>query len=128
MAFNVIFNNNLFVCILGIIDILSMEMLNYGTATEKQVKKTPLTEDHYPKYWTEAKNARVTLIDKLTNYCDDLANIVISSESLENIATVDIVKALSLVTLNQVQLYLTYRIICCIGDNDFELFYSALAT
>lgn len=82
-----------------------MELLNYGTVNDKQVKKTSLTEDQYPKYWTEAKKARVTLIDKLTDYCDDLADLVISSESLENIATDNIVKALTAVTNNQVQLY-----------------------
>lgn len=85
-----------------------MEMLSYGAANEKQVKRIPLTEDQYSKYWIEAKNARMALIDKLTDYCDDLADIVISSESLENVATVDIVKALSSVTRNQVQSFLLY--------------------
>ncbi|XP_018570990.1 ribosome-releasing factor 2, mitochondrial [Anoplophora glabripennis] len=85
----------------GIIDVLSMELLNYGAVNEKQVTKTPLTEDQCPKYWSEAKNARMILIDKLTDHCDELADTVISSESLENIATVDIVKALNAITYNQ---------------------------
>ncbi|KAJ8945751.1 hypothetical protein NQ318_012073 [Aromia moschata] len=85
----------------GIIDILSMEMLNFGKAKDKQVQRTRLTEDKFPKHWTEAALARSELIDKLTEHNDELANTVITSESLENIATDDIVRALNAVTHSQ---------------------------
>ncbi|KAJ8925928.1 hypothetical protein NQ315_009780 [Exocentrus adspersus] len=85
----------------GIIDVLSMELLNYGNDNDKRVEKTFLTEDKYPEYWTQANIARMTLIDKLTNHCDELANTVISLESLENVSSVDVVKALSRVTHSQ---------------------------
>lgn len=77
-----------------------MEMLNYDK--EKSINTTQLTEEKHPGYWQEAASMRCNLIDKLTSYDDELANIVINSESLDNIATIDIVNALKQVTKKHV--------------------------
>lgn len=77
-----------------------MELLNYDR--EKSITKTQLTEENYPVYWDKAASMRSDLIDKLSNHDDELANIVINSESLDNIATVDVVNALKQVTKKHV--------------------------
>lgn len=85
---------------LGIIDILTMELLNYDK--EKNISKLQLTEANYPKYWEKASSLRSEVIDKLTNHDDDLADLVIKSESLDSISTVDVVNTLRRVTNKQV--------------------------
>lgn len=62
----------------------------------------PLCETKDPQIWNDAKEARGFVIDKLTDFNDTLANIVINSDSLDNISTADIQKALRQVTLEQV--------------------------
>lgn len=83
-----------------------MEMLNYDK--EKSINTTHLTEEKHPEFWEKAASLRSDLIDKLTSHDDELANIVINSESLDNIATVDIVKALKHVTENHVCIKIYY--------------------
>lgn len=77
-----------------------MELLNYDK--EKSITKAQLTEEKHPEYWEKASSMRSELIDTLTSHNDDLANIVINSESLDNIATVDVVNAIQQVTKNHV--------------------------
>lgn len=79
-----------------------MELLKYDKA--KSINKIDLTEEKYPEYWDKAASMRSSLIDKLTSYDDELANTVINSESLDNISTVDIVKALKQVTEKHVSI------------------------
>nr|XP_023028395.1 ribosome-releasing factor 2, mitochondrial [Leptinotarsa decemlineata] len=86
----------------GIIDVLTMELLNYGSAKDKRVNKIPLTEKQHCKYWNDASLARSQLIEKLTDFDDELANQVISCESLDCISTPDLIKSLKSVTRNQV--------------------------
>lgn len=81
---------------------MTLELLNYGTSRDRLVNKTPLTEEKYPKYWNGAKNARAKLVDKLTEFDDELANNVIKLNSLDDIPTTDIIKALRNVTKKQV--------------------------
>lgn len=91
----------------GVIDLLSLEMLQYGVDEKKSVKQVQLTEKDNSKLWKEAKQGRLELIDKLTSYNDDLAEKVIASGSLDDIKSVDVIKALREVTLAQV----SFRII-----------------
>lgn len=77
-------------------------MLNYDK--EKSINTTQLTDEKHPEYWEKSVSLRSDLIDKLTSHDDELANIVINSESLDNIATVDIVKALKNVTEKHVRI------------------------
>lgn len=79
-----------------------MELLSYNK--ENSVIKTQLTEQQHSKYWEKASCLRSEIIDKLTSYDDELANLVIKSESLEKIATVDVVNALRRVTQKQVRI------------------------
>lgn len=65
-------------------------------------ERTSLTEKNDGETWEIAMTARTKLIDKISEYNDELANTVISENSLENIATSDIVKALKEVTAQQV--------------------------
>ncbi|XP_028137204.1 ribosome-releasing factor 2, mitochondrial [Diabrotica virgifera virgifera] len=85
----------------GIIDILTMELITYGTEDIKLLEKVQLTEKNFPKHFEEAKLARSKLVDKLCNYDDNLADQVLVSESLDNIPTTDIVKSLRTVTKSQ---------------------------
>ncbi|CAH1117493.1 unnamed protein product [Phaedon cochleariae] len=87
--------------LIGIIDVLTLELLKYGTVKEKLVTKIPLNEQNHPKYWNDAKLIRSQIIDKLTDYDDELANTVIESESLEEITTKDIVRSIRTVTLQK---------------------------
>lgn len=79
-----------------------MELLNYDTG--KSVTKTSLSQETHPEYWEKATSMRVELIDKLTGYDDELADLVIKSDSLENISTVDVVKSLQTVTKKHVRI------------------------
>ncbi|KAG5861264.1 hypothetical protein JTB14_013504 [Gonioctena quinquepunctata] len=94
-----VFENNKMV---GIVDVLTLELLSYGSPIDKLVNKIPLTEEKYPEFWNDAKQARSRVIDKLTDHDDELANLVISAESLDSIATTDIVKSLGSVIRSQV--------------------------
>ncbi|XP_057659734.1 ribosome-releasing factor 2, mitochondrial [Diorhabda carinulata] len=84
---------------IGIIDVLTMELITYGKLNDKFVKKTQLTEENI--YFEDAKLARSKLVDKLCNYDDKLADQVISIDSLDNVSTADIIKSLRTVTKNQ---------------------------
>ncbi|XP_049820193.1 ribosome-releasing factor 2, mitochondrial isoform X2 [Aethina tumida] len=85
--------------LLGIVDILSLNFIKYEKETFSRIE---LTEKENCKLWTEAVEARCNLIDKLTNFNDDLAYLVISNDSLENISTDAIVGALRKSTLDGV--------------------------
>lgn len=85
---------------IGIVDVLSLELLQYGL--EKSVKQIELNEKNHPKIWESAKQNRIELIDKLTSFNDELADIVISSDTLDGIKTVDVIKALREVTNSHV--------------------------
>lgn len=80
-------------------DILSLNFIKYEKETFSRIE---LTEKENCKLWTEAVEARCNLIDKLTNFNDDLAYLVISNDSLENISTDAIVGALRKSTLDGV--------------------------
>lgn len=70
--------------------------------TKEAVNILKLSEKDDPENWEQASIARAKLIDTLTEYDDILANLVLSLESFDLVNTVDIVKALKRVTLNQV--------------------------
>lgn len=88
--------------LVGIVDVLSLELMTYGSGKEKTVTKVELNEDQFPKLFGQAQEARLKLIERLTDYNDDLANKVISSESFDSISSMDIVKALQKVTRDRV--------------------------
>lgn len=77
-----------------------MELLNYDQ--QKSVTKTQLTEGENPTFWKTALLFRSKLIDNLTSHDDDLADLVIKSDSLDNIATADVVRSLQKVTEKEV--------------------------
>lgn len=79
-----------------------MELLNFDK--EKSIKKTSLSQNKHPEYWEKAYSMRAQLIDKLTSHDDELADIVIKTESLENISTVDVVTALQNATRKHVRI------------------------
>lgn len=81
-----------------------MELLKYGMSTENKISSELLSETNHAGYWNDAKYQRAKLIDQLTDYNDTFADLVISSDSLDSISSVDIIKALREATLKQVNL------------------------
>lgn len=79
-----------------------MELLNFDK--EKSIKRTVLSQEKHPEYWEKAYSMRIKLIDTLTGHDDELADLVIKTESLENINTVDVVTALQNVTRKHVSI------------------------
>lgn len=96
---------SLFSIFAGIIDLLTLEKYQYSTDAKNVFTKSPLTEKSDGALWEGAKLERSKLIDALSGLDDYLANVVISSESLDDIKTVDVAKALRNVTLEQVNNY-----------------------
>ncbi|KAK4885063.1 hypothetical protein RN001_001334 [Aquatica leii] len=82
----------------GMIDVLTLEKL---VPTKDSLSKILLTEKEDPQYWNVAKNARNVLVDRLTEYNDDFANMVISNDSLDTVSTVEIIKVLRKTTIDQ---------------------------
>lgn len=77
-----------------------MEKITYDH--EKcSVQRTILSEDVDGDVWKTARSEREKLVDKLTNYSDDLANNVISSSSLD-IQPQEIIRAIKIATLSHV--------------------------
>lgn len=101
--------------LLGVVDVLSLELIQYGGSKDKNVSKVELTEKTHPKLFEEASQARVRVIERLSDCNDELANKVISSESFDGISTIDIVKALQKVTQERVShFYLIIYVLCSI--------------
>ncbi|KAF5293265.1 hypothetical protein FQR65_LT11005 [Abscondita terminalis] len=90
-----IIENNKFV---GIADVIALEKI---IPSKNNLVKVLLTEKGDLKTWTAAKRARDLLIDRLTEFNDDFANIVINNDSLENVSAVDIIKVLRKLTIDQ---------------------------
>lgn len=65
-------------------------------------EKIPLTEKEDLKLWNEAMLLRSKVVDKISEYNEVLAEKIINEESMDNIKTTDIVKALREETFNQV--------------------------
>ncbi|XP_045461171.1 ribosome-releasing factor 2, mitochondrial [Harmonia axyridis] len=82
----------------GIIDILTMEKLLFPNL---KLVRSPLLEADDPKLWNDAMSCRSHIVDKLSEYNEKLAEKVIIEETIDNIKTTDIVKALEEETLNQ---------------------------
>lgn len=84
------------------IDLLTLEKYIYSADTKNILTKSPLSEQVDGALWEDAKLERTKLIDTVSGLDDTLADVVISSESLEDVRTVDVVKALRNITLEQV--------------------------
>lgn len=87
------------------VDLLSLEKIIFSSDTKDMIKRTQLNETTDEYLWEESKIARSELIDTLSGLDDDLANTVISCESLDDINTTDIVKTLRNVTLEHVRFF-----------------------
>lgn len=83
-----------------------MEKIVYNKTKDRQINRLGISEKTEPKLWEEVKMARAKIVDILSIFNDPLANLVINSESLDDVTTLDIAKALREVTLRQVTLYL----------------------
>lgn len=81
-------------------DVLTLEKIIWDA--KGNTERVRLTENSDGETWEIAMTARTNLIDKTCEYNDELANTVISENSLDNISTEDIVKALKEVTTQQV--------------------------
>lgn len=82
---------------------LSLELYQYGTSRTKEVSIVELNEQTHPQLFADAQQARVKLIEQLTEYDDELANTLIESESFETVSSLEIIKALQKVTQNRVR-------------------------
>lgn len=76
-----------------------MEKLLYSNLKHEKI---PLTEKEDLKLWNEAMLLRSKVVDKISEYNEVLAEKIINEESMDNIKTTDIVKALREETFNQV--------------------------
>ncbi|XP_050296750.1 ribosome-releasing factor 2, mitochondrial [Anthonomus grandis grandis] len=90
----VVENNRL----VGIIDVLSQELISYGSTTNKNISRTQLSKKEHPELFDKAQKARIKVIEQLSDFDDELANKVISLESFDSISTIEVVKALRNVT------------------------------
>lgn len=87
---------------LGLIDVLTLEKLIWDSSSQNNFTRVPITAENDNLLWEETMKSRQDLIDRITTYDDDLANIVISSESLDNVKTQEVTKALRKITAEQV--------------------------
>ncbi|KAL1502026.1 hypothetical protein ABEB36_007238 [Hypothenemus hampei] len=78
----------------GVVDVLSLELIQYGNGRTKDAIRINLSEKSYPKLFEEAQKARVKLIEQLSDCNDQLANQVINSGSFDSISSVEVVKTL----------------------------------
>lgn len=85
--------------LIGLVDLLTLEK-NIWDATSK-VTCESLSEKSDGALWTLANEARLKIIDKVSEYDDDLANKIIESESLSAVNTVDIVKGIRKIVLER---------------------------
>ncbi|XP_019755164.2 ribosome-releasing factor 2, mitochondrial isoform X3 [Dendroctonus ponderosae] len=86
----------------GVVDVLSLELFQYGNSRAKGVSVVDLSEETHPQLFADAQQARVRLIEQLTEHDDELANKVIASESFETVSSQEIIKALQKVTQDRV--------------------------
>lgn len=85
----------------GVIDLISLDKMIFDAKSNK-IHQTPLTEKTDGNVWERACLERVNLVDKLSEYSDDLADKIVSTNSLNNINSADIIQALRVVTVEQV--------------------------
>lgn len=86
----------------GLVDILSMNKTLW-VRNDGKIQESILTEKNDGSAWEIAMKARSNLIDKLSEFNDDLANTIINKDSLENVETTVVAKALRQVTMQQVR-------------------------
>lgn len=77
-----------------------MEKLLWNT--KETYGKESLSEVADGTLWEQAKDIRNNVIDKLTTYEDDFANLVIAADTLDDIRTEDIITTLRKLTIEQV--------------------------
>lgn len=80
----------------GIVDIVRQKQLMFENEGQKRII-LPLR----PDMETFVNEKRRTLIDMISGFDDDLANIIISNDSLDNVNDVDLLNAIRRVTINQ---------------------------
>ncbi|XP_060536405.1 ribosome-releasing factor 2, mitochondrial isoform X2 [Cylas formicarius] len=85
---------------LGIIDLVSMQLLKYSRK-ERNVTKILLSESEFPKYWCDAMKGRSLLLEKLGDFDDEFANLIISSNSYDTISSVDVIKVLNKIVVQK---------------------------
>ncbi|KAK9875490.1 hypothetical protein WA026_007880 [Henosepilachna vigintioctopunctata] len=84
--------------LVGLVDILSLEKLSFSNSKFERIQ---LTETDHPKLWTEAKILRSKVVDKISEYNEELADKIIAEDSIDNIKTTDIVNAIKQETQRQ---------------------------
>ncbi|XP_076268400.1 mitochondrial ribosome recycling factor 2 isoform X2 [Rhynchophorus ferrugineus] len=84
--------------LVGILDVLTSQLIQYGHGEEKKVVEVKLTESNHPELFSQVQEALHKIIDTLTDFDDELANKVINLESYDDIIADDLVKALQSVT------------------------------
>lgn len=90
-------NNNEF-SFAGIIDVIDLQELRFDPAKEGRVyKKLPLGEE----LRRQAVEKRCEMIDLLSGYDDALADAIITNDSLENIDSSLVLKAIRNATIHQ---------------------------
>ncbi|CAH0550107.1 unnamed protein product [Brassicogethes aeneus] len=85
----------------GVIDVLSLHLVTYGK-DGKQLERAELTERSDLEIWTRAMEARRNIIDTISGYNDELAEIVIENDSLDKISTDDVTTGIRKATLSNV--------------------------
>lgn len=95
----------------GIIDIINLKKLVYNSKSN-QVDYAALSEANDGRVWEETLKNRATLVDKLTEYNDTLANQVIASESLDAVPAEHIVSAVKTATCSHVSYFCFKKMFC----------------
>lgn len=78
-----------------------MEKLKWD---KHNIVKVDLEENVDGTLWEKANECRLNIIDKASEFNDELANSIISLDSLDKIKTTDVVKAIREIVLKQVKL------------------------
>ena len=84
-------------------DILTLRRFVWDTSGRvSSLTKANLCDFDDREMYERAKEERVKLIDLLSGFDDELANIIIEAESMDNVRNEDVLNALRNVTLSQV--------------------------
>ncbi|XP_011504671.1 PREDICTED: ribosome-releasing factor 2, mitochondrial [Ceratosolen solmsi marchali] len=84
----------------GIIDLITLEKYVFDSKTQgKTITKLHLSENQNPDLLQKALEKRRNLIDKLSDFDNNLANIIIEQESLDNISSQILVDSLRKATI-----------------------------
>ena len=90
--------------LISILDVLTLENLTWNQTNEgKCVQRVPLTKD--VPLWEIGSEARVKLIDKLSDFDNNLSEVLLKVESFESISSVLIAESIKKVVNLQVSIF-----------------------